>query len=325
VNDKEDGSLGSGITENDVSVTIDFLEQGHDIVEIAMGHQALSELNQGHPGLTQIKASDCASCHKDYGTSVGPSYEAIAQKYKNDRNAVDYLVGKIISGGGGVWGENAMAAHPDLDKNDAKEMAQYILSIDAIVEESSMPSSGKFTFDKDPTQFPDGKYVLTASYVDKGADGAERLKHQDIKYLRAPTMSAVETEEFEDASTFTVTADMMPGLEEEFDLMIMNGGARIVYKDIDLTGVKAIDFVYNVVSPFMAGGDLSLSVDTDDNVIGGGEMVESKVENQPEMMRLALGGLTGKHDLIVKAKGAMVRPVGALILLNFIAEDGDNM
>ena len=325
VKDEEDGSIGSGIAEEDVSVTIDFLEQGHDVVEIAMGHQALSELNQGHPGLTQIKGSDCASCHKEYGVSVGPSYEAVAFKYKDDKNAVDYLVGKIISGGGGVWGENAMAAHPDLDKDAAKEMAQYILAIDATVSKNSMPTTGKITFDKDPTQFPDGKYVLTASYVDKGADGAERLKHQDIKYLRAPTMSAVEADEFEEASTFTVTADMMPGLEEEFDLLIMNGGARIVYKQIDLTGVTAIEFVYNVASPFMAGGDMSLSVDSDDNVIGEAELVESKTEGQPEMVRISTGGLIGKHDLIVKTKGAMLRPVGALITLNFIGGDGEIM
>ena len=320
VTDQEDGALGSGIESDDVSVTIDFLEQGHDVVEIAMGHQALSELNSGHPGLQQISASDCASCHKEYGISVGPSYEKIALKYKDDKDAVAYLADKVINGGGGVWGENVMAAHPDLDKSAAKEMAQYILSINVTKEENSLPTAGTFTFDKDPMSYPDGKYILTASYVDQGADGAEQLRHQDVKVLRSPTVSAAGADELEDASKFTVTPDLMPGLEENFDIVILNGGARVVYNDIDLTGVSAIDIAYNVVSPYMAGGDLSVSVDEDAQVLGGGEMVESKQEGEFTTMRIATGKLEGKHNLIVKADGAMIRPVGALVSLTFIPE-----
>lgn len=321
VSDQEDGSLGSGIKNEDVAVSIDFLEQGHDVVEIAMGHQALSELNAGHPGLVQISASDCASCHKEYGISVGPSYEKVALKYKDDKDAAAYLADKIINGGGGVWGENVMAAHPDMEKDAALEMANYILSINVTKEDNSLPPTGSFTFDKDPAEYPDGKYILTASYVDKGADGAERLRHQEVKVLRSPVINAVEATEFEDASTFTVTPDLMPGLEESFDILILNGGARIVYKDIDLTGVEAIEIAYNVVSPYMAGGDLTVSIDDDKEVIGGGELVESTQEGVPMTMRVSTGGLTAKHDLIVKAKGAVIRPVGALISMTFIPSE----
>ena len=53
----------------------------------------------------------------------------VAKKYKDDPKAVDYLAKKIINGGSGVWGETAMAAHPQLPVNDATEIVKYILSV----------------------------------------------------------------------------------------------------------------------------------------------------------------------------------------------------
>jgi len=39
------------------------------------------------------------------------------------------LVGKVINGGSGNWGQVPMTAHPDLKPEDAKEMVSYILSL----------------------------------------------------------------------------------------------------------------------------------------------------------------------------------------------------
>lgn len=76
-----------------------------------------------------IAASDCLACHKVDQKVVGPSYEDVAQKYEfNDKN-VDYLAGKIIKGGAGVWGQIPMTPHPDIKEADAKEMARYILAL----------------------------------------------------------------------------------------------------------------------------------------------------------------------------------------------------
>ncbi|WP_299700859.1 c-type cytochrome [uncultured Pontibacter sp.] len=76
-----------------------------------------------------IAGSDCLACHKVDQKVVGPSYEEVAQKYEfNDKN-VDYLAGKIIQGGAGVWGQIPMPPHPNVSEGDAKEMARYILSL----------------------------------------------------------------------------------------------------------------------------------------------------------------------------------------------------
>ncbi len=80
-------------------------------------------------GAHLISLSDCLSCHAVDKKVVGPAYVAVAEKYEfNDKN-VDYLAGKIQEGGVGVWGEIPMSPHPDLSKEQASEMARYILSL----------------------------------------------------------------------------------------------------------------------------------------------------------------------------------------------------
>lgn len=80
-------------------------------------------------GLELIGASDCTTCHGINDKKIGPAYVEVAKKYENTPENVDMLVGKIINGGKGNWGEVAMTAHPDLPKEDAKEMVNYILSL----------------------------------------------------------------------------------------------------------------------------------------------------------------------------------------------------
>ncbi len=74
-----------------------------------------------------IAASDCLACHKVNEKVVGPSYQDVANKYSAKDEAM--LVGSIINGCEGKWGEIAMTAHPDLPKEDALEMVKYILSL----------------------------------------------------------------------------------------------------------------------------------------------------------------------------------------------------
>ena len=80
-------------------------------------------------GAQLISASDCLGCHKEDQKLVGPSYQEIAKKYEATETHVNYLVGKIIKGGSGVWGEIPMSPHPAVSESDAREMANYILSL----------------------------------------------------------------------------------------------------------------------------------------------------------------------------------------------------
>ena len=80
-------------------------------------------------GKTLISKSDCLACHQDEAKLVGPAYVEVANKYENNSKNVDYLVGKIIKGGAGAWGQIPMSPHPNLSSADAREMVNYILSL----------------------------------------------------------------------------------------------------------------------------------------------------------------------------------------------------
>ena len=84
---------------------------------------------QSNDGEKLIAKSDCVGCHKLDKKLIGPSYVEIAKKYPNNDKNVNYLAGKIIKGGSGVWGSMPMSAHSSLKKEEAKSMATYILSL----------------------------------------------------------------------------------------------------------------------------------------------------------------------------------------------------
>ncbi|MBD3747898.1 MAG: c-type cytochrome [Sphingobacteriales bacterium] len=80
-------------------------------------------------GKQLIVASDCLSCHKEQEKLVGPAYADVAKKYDNTPENISMLAVKIIKGGKGVWGEVPMAAHPQINQQDAEEMVKYIFTL----------------------------------------------------------------------------------------------------------------------------------------------------------------------------------------------------
>lgn len=78
-------------------------------------------------GKDLIDKASCLTCHKEDGKLVGPSYKEVAEKYTEAD--IDHLADRIIQGGSGVWGDVMMTPHPGLDKENAKKMVKYILSL----------------------------------------------------------------------------------------------------------------------------------------------------------------------------------------------------
>ena len=74
-----------------------------------------------------IEKSSCLTCHKEDSKLIGPSYKEIAAKYTEAD--IDKLADKIINGGSGVWGDVMMSPHPGMDKENAKKMVKYILTL----------------------------------------------------------------------------------------------------------------------------------------------------------------------------------------------------
>ncbi len=165
VSDKQDGTTTDGsIDAADVKVTFDYIPEGKDKVKATLGHQR----NIVPEGKKQVDAADCKACHAIDQNVNGPSYLNIAEKYNEDDTG--YLVSKIIKGGGGVWGERAMSAHPQLKVEQVAQIVDYILSLQPKQGEEfeSLPLEGSLTFDQHMDSKGEGTYILMASYRDKG-------------------------------------------------------------------------------------------------------------------------------------------------------------
>ncbi len=121
-------------------------------------------------GLTLIKNHNCFTCHYIRRKYVGPSYLDISEKHQGDPN---FLKQSIKEGSQGRWGDIAvMPAHPQLEDDEIKAMADWIASLyqDRNHYDIVAGTSGIIQIDSIHT----GKYLwIKASYRDQGITGAE--------------------------------------------------------------------------------------------------------------------------------------------------------
>ncbi len=73
------------------------------------------------------KQNACLGCHAVDKKIVGPSFQSVAKKYANDRNANLFLKNKILKGGSGSWGVVPMPANTKLSSGDIALLTSWIL------------------------------------------------------------------------------------------------------------------------------------------------------------------------------------------------------
>ncbi|TDR32351.1 c-type cytochrome [Hydromonas duriensis] len=78
------------------------------------------------PAFAQQK--NCFSCHTRDAKMVGPAWTSIAEKYKNDKDAVTKLTAKVLSGGSGSFGPVVMPPQAHLKPEEAQYLVEWILS-----------------------------------------------------------------------------------------------------------------------------------------------------------------------------------------------------
>ena len=74
------------------------------------------------------KNNGCLSCHSAKEKIVGPAYATVAEKYKDDKDAVANLVQSIQYGSKGKWGRIPMPPHPSMSAADIKTLAQWVMT-----------------------------------------------------------------------------------------------------------------------------------------------------------------------------------------------------
>ena len=71
----------------------------------------------------------CLACHATDKKLIGPAYKEVAAKYAGQKDAVAKLAEKIQKGGVGVWGQMPMPANPQVNADEAKLLAAWVLTI----------------------------------------------------------------------------------------------------------------------------------------------------------------------------------------------------
>ncbi len=74
-------------------------------------------------------ASNCLACHKADAPLVGPSYQDIAAKYKDQDRAGEVLFESIKNGSSGTWGAIPMPANAAVSDEDIKTLVDWILAM----------------------------------------------------------------------------------------------------------------------------------------------------------------------------------------------------
>jgi cytochrome c len=302
VADKEDGTLGRGIPPQAVNFSAAYVAQGKDVVQAVQGHQvAPAAVKSSGPSAADISrgkvlmtGSDCAACHAPVRASVGPSWQAVATRYKYNSSNVDRLANKIIKGGGGVWGEREMAAHPQISKAEASQIVSYILSFSEKPKQqnSGKPLNGTFAAKEHVGKGSLGYYLFTASYKDKGANGMSPLTSRETITLRHPLVRAAECDSVSNAAR---------GNREDYKFIkYTQNRAFIVFRDIDLTDIGSLTFELN---PKGTSGKIELRLGAPDGPVVGATPVLSKANTAiPQgalwaTVTMPVEATKGVHDL----------------------------
>jgi cytochrome c len=287
VSDQEDGTLGNGIKDEEIAVSIDYASEGFDFAPIQLGHAELDASTRHVVAQGLIRNSDCRTCHTVDVKAVGPAFKQIAEKYFGKADALDSLAKRIIHGSSGIWGtDNNMPAHPSISITDARTIANYILAINNQAR-NALPGKGRYMTDVPADDNGRGTYILRVAYTDHGAGAIPSQTSDTVLVLRSPKLNPVKAEIIEGGAL----RDQL----DEYIFLTAKNGSHIGYKSIDLTDVKQILFranwhLYDIYS----GGRIEIRIDKPDGVVIGETVVEREQFNT--RYRGLFGGLTNPTD-----------------------------
>ncbi|WP_111671744.1 ThuA domain-containing protein [Algoriphagus litoralis] len=283
VSDQEEPDASTDLTS--LYVSADYIS-GVDMAEADMGHKVMSEAMTGK---SLVQSLTCKTCHKEAEASIGPAYTDVAKKYRErDRN---YLLNKIKNGGGGVWGETAMPANPDLNSTDANALVTYILSLRNEAK-PSLPAKGAVdaTLGKAPS--PNGALIISATYTDKGGENIKPLTGANSTVLTSNSFDLAQAGDFE-----TYTKMVFDGRHL---LMVPATSGSFGLPAIDLSGIGSITLMTASQEPINTPVNFEIRLDSPTGeVVAQGVHTPGegfKAPNMPILMHQANIPVTGTTD-----------------------------
>ncbi len=211
---------------------------------------------------------DCKTCHKEAEKSIGPAFIQVSQKYEKDPSGTNYLMNKIRKGGAGVWGDQAMPAHPNIADADLKEIIQYVLSLSKKTTlAKSLPSTGSIT--PPPIVKGNPTLVLAASYTNTPGSNLKALTGSKSVALRSSTVSFSGKEKMQGFTTFNYNSMQMMIFPQQKGWFAMDS--------IDLTGVAMVNIMAGYQKTMPTNYTIEVRLDkVDGKAIGTGTITPDK-------------------------------------------------
>lgn len=273
---------GSVVNKSRIYVSSSYTE-GLDLAGAQLGHQQAAQTLIGQ---TLMSKSDCSTCHKVDTKSIGPAFKQVSAKYQKNPKAVDYIAGKVLKGSSGVWGEVPMPAHSTMKESEAKQIAEWILSLSAGSNTTpTLPAIGKITTPAE-TKATEQVLNIKATYTDMGGVGLKPLSDTYVTNLRS---NVVDARDLKDLSGFARKDN-----KGDISLIFPEKEGWIKLKGIDLTGISAIG------TSIQKSGDsnyaFEIRIDSENGTqIGKAGSISGKIDISPVT--------DGKfHDVYIKVK-----------------------
>ena len=93
-----------------------------------LGMPAATTKPAANPAMEMATKNGCMACHGVNNKIVGPGYNEVVARYKDQPDAEDRLVAKVKAGGQGVWGAVPMPPNGHMKDEDLKTLVKWILS-----------------------------------------------------------------------------------------------------------------------------------------------------------------------------------------------------
>lgn len=291
VSDQEDGSTTAGtLSEDEVTITFDYLDGSADVTEIAQGHEAIANASLQAAGEKLIRANGCIACHGYETEIVGPAYKAVALKYKDQGDAMEYIASTISNGSSGKWGGKAMPAFPQFSKSDLQSMSAFILAQSEAKEApKSLPLSGTL---RTPNRSETGTYTFYSSYTDKGGDQIGPLSASEVITLRHPKFPVANADQNMSTAPFRNGSTIAE----------LHNGVYFILRDVDMTGINNL-----VVEASGPGGTGSIELrvgSATGEKIGEVNLGETGGRSNFRNTDMSLKATQGKQDLYFVGKRA---------------------
>lgn len=289
VSDKEDGSLSSGeISGSAVAISADYVSEGFRLAPALSKQAGRDSSTRYFVAEALINNSDCKTCHTRDVKTVGPAFKQIAERYNPSRSVIDTLARRIRRGSHGHWGtDNNMPAHPSISPNDARTIANYILSTGNRQAVRALPVQGKFIFRVPSDDNGRGLYIIRAAYTDRGADRLPSQTSDSVIRLRSPKLVPLSADQTEGGAL----RDQL----DEYVFLTAKPNSFIGWKGIDLTGIKRISFRPNWhLYDIYPGGTVEVRLGAPNGELVGSARIEREQFNT--RYRGVFGGLSNMTE-----------------------------